>query len=252
MALTEKQRIRLARDLQRAVARVAPDWTDSGAHDPGVMALQLLAFTLDDLQYRQTELDPHARRLAREVASRAAALASSRDDARDDCGGGLARVSYFPGMVLGSDDFSAEQDYFRNRLDRLNRLLHGSGVVSGLEVTAAGSGNAAAVTIAPGFALDPAGHELCVETPCTLAVPTTATALLVLLAYRERPCRPVPAAGGPADDAAPSLRPSRIAETFEATLAALPAAEAVALARIRRVRGRWRIDPAFKRPRPRR
>ncbi len=217
--------------------------------------LQLLAFTLEDLQYRHATLDPHGRLLAREVASRAAALVATLDTASDDCGGGLARVDYFTGMVLGSDDFSAEQDYFRKRLNRLNRELHGSGVVSGLAVTAAGTGSAASVTIAPGFALDRAGNEICVEAPCTLALPATGTALLVLLAYRERPCRPVPAPGSSADptgDVDAPLRPSRIAESFEATLAPSPTVAAIALARLQRVRNRWRLDAAFKPTRARR
>ncbi len=248
MPLNDKQRAALARDLQRAVARVAPDWTDLGAHDPGVTMLQLLAFTLEDLQHRHATLDPHGRLLARDVASRAAALAAALDAASADCGDGLTRVSYFTGMVLGSDDFSAEQDYFRNRLNRLNRLLHGSGVVNGLGVMVAAAGNAASVTIAPGFALDRAGNEICIDAPCALALPATGGALLVLLTYRERPCRPVPVAGGPADPSgnAPPFRPSRIAETFEATLAPSPAAAALALARVQRVRNRWRLDPAFK------
>ena len=254
MPLNDKQRSALARDLQRAVARVAPDWTDHGAHDPGVTMLELLAFTLEDLQHRHATLDPRGRLLARDVASRAAMLAATLDSASDDCGGGLARVDYFTGMVLGSDDFSAEQDYFRQRLNRLNRKLHGSGVVSGLELTAAGSGSAASVTIAPGFALDRAGNEICVDVPCTLALPATGTALLVLLAYRERPCRPIPVAGGPADPSgdAPRLRSSRIAESFAATLAPSPTTDAVALARVQRVRNRWRLDAAFKPTRVRR
>jgi hypothetical protein len=85
-------------------------------------------------------------------------------------------------------------------------------------------------------------------------LPAPGGALLVLLTYRERPCRSVPLAGDPADPAggAAPLRPSRIAETFEVTLAPSPAAEAGALARVERVRNRWRLDPAFKPARPRR
>jgi hypothetical protein len=248
MPLNDKQRTVLARDLQRAIARVAPDWTDSGAGDPGVTMLHLFAFLLDDLQHRLATLDPQTRLLARDVAARAATLAAALDGASDDCGGDLTRVNYFTGMVLGTDDFTTEQDYLRQRLGRLNRLLHGSGVVTGLEVTLAGTASAASVTIAPGFALDRTGSELCVARPCSLALPATGGALLVVIAYRERPCRPVPTPG----DAAPALRPSRIVETFDATLAVAPTADAVALARVQRVRGRWRIDPAFKPSRVRR
>ena len=249
MPLDDRQRAAFARDLRRAVARVAPDWTDFGANDPGVTMLQLLAFTLEDLEYRHAALDPHARLLARDVAARAAALAAALEGASDDCGDGLSRVDYFTGMVLGSDDFSAEQDYFRQRLNRLNRLLHGSGVVTGLAVTVAGTGSAASVTIAPGFALDRAGNELCVATPCSLSLPAAGGALLVVIAYRERPCRPVPTPGNDTDPAgaiASGLRASRIVETFDATLAVAPAADALAIARVHRVRGRWRVDPGFK------
>lgn len=244
MPLNDKQRTTLARDLQRAVARVAPDWTDFGAHDPGVTMLELLAFALDDLQFRHAALDPHTRRLARDIASKAAALAADVAEASDDCGPGPTRVNYFTGMVLGTDDFTAEQEYFRNRLSRLNRYLHGSGVVAGLGVTVAGTGSAASVTIAPGFALDRAGNELCVTTPCSLTLPAAGDALLVVIAYREQPCRPVPTPGNATDPAA--LRASRIVETFDVTLAVAPAADAVTLARVHRSRGRWRIDPALK------
>ena len=81
------------------------------------------------------------------------------------------------------------------------------------------------MTIAPGFALDPAGNELCVAAPCSLALPAAGGALLITIAYRERPCRPVPTAGGatdPGGDAASALRTSRIVETFDATLAIAP------------------------------
>ena len=39
---------------------------------------------------------------------------------------------------------------------------------------------------------------------------------------------------------------TRIAETFRATLATAPAVDAVVLARLRQVRGRWRVDARFK------
>ena len=252
--LNDKQRATLARDLQRAMARVAPGWSDAGAHDPGITMLQLFAFILDDLQHRLAALDPPGRRLVRDLATRAGALAASLDDTADDCGDGLARVNYFAGMILGTDDFSAEQDYLRHRLARLNRFLHGSGVVTGLEATVAGTSSAASVTIAPGFALDRAGNEICVAAPCSLALPDSGAALMVAIAYRERPCRPVPTPGNPADPAGgtTSVRPSRIVETFDMTLAVTPAADAVAIARVQRARGRWRFDSGFKPPRVRR
>jgi hypothetical protein len=178
-----------------------------------------------------------------------------QNEALAGCAGGLQRVDYFAGMVLGVDDFSAEQDYLRQRLNRRNRLLHGSGVVAGLEVTVTTSGKDAAVTIAPGLAFDPTGNEIGVESPSVLALPASGTSLLVLLAYREQSCRFAPAltnSPAQAEDAPSLAHATRIVETFAATLAAGPAVGAVAIARLRRVRGRWRLDPVFKAARVRR
>lgn len=254
MPLNDEQRARLARDLKRAIVRVAPDWTDTATHDPGVTMMQLFGFILDDLQHRLAALDPPGRRLVRDLATRAGALAASLDDTVDDGGDGLARVNYFTGMILGTDDFSVEQDYLRHRLARLNRFLHGSGVATGLEVTVAGTGSAASVTIAPGFALDRAGNEICIATPCSLALPDAGAALMVAIAYRERPCRPVPTPGHSADPAGGTTSefPSRIVETFETTLVVTPPADAITIARVQRARGRWRIDRGFEPPRVRR
>lgn len=44
------------------------------------------------------------------------------------------RVRYLPRQLITADDMRAEQDYFRERLRRHNRYLHGWGVVCGCEV----------------------------------------------------------------------------------------------------------------------
>ncbi|PYV22134.1 MAG: hypothetical protein DMG27_18945 [Acidobacteria bacterium] len=38
------------------------------------------------------------------------------------------RPRYFPRQLITPDDVTLEQDYFRNKLRRHNRLLHGWGV----------------------------------------------------------------------------------------------------------------------------
>ncbi len=249
--LNDAQRARLARDFQRAVGRVAPDWTGGNAHDPGITMLELFAFVLDDLQHHKAILDPHGRRLARALAGHASALAATATATATtgdagDCPPGLRRVSYFAGELLGVDDFRTEQDYVRDRLDRRNRLMHGTGIVDGLAVTVTTDPAGAHVAIAPGLAFAPDGSEIVVDAPSVLPLPTSGSdaALLVQLAYREVPCRPV--VGGS------TTQPSRVVETFVATLAALPDADAVAIARVLRVRGRWRIEPKFKASRARR
>lgn len=73
----------------------------------------------------------------------------------------LERVSYFPRQLLTADDMRAEQDYFRQKLRRHNRFLHGWGVVCGLDVTAAPTAKAPwRVAIDEGYALGPYGDEI--------------------------------------------------------------------------------------------
>jgi hypothetical protein len=168
----------------------------------------------------------------------------------------LRRVRYFAGQLLDADDLQAEQDYVVARLNRRNRLLHGAGIVSGLDVALeAGAGDPAEVVVAPGLAFDPAGREIHVEAPCRLALPASDAAQAVLLRFVERRCASVPsaaaAAGGEAAETALG-QPSRIVETFAASLSPAPDAEAVCVARLHRVRGRWRIDARFTAPRVRR
>ena len=244
MPFTDKQWTGLARDLQRALTRVAPDWKDAGPQDPGITVMELMAYVLDELQSRSDALDPRVRLLARRVAERASALAAAPDNS--DCAGALQRVNYVSGMLLGVDDFRVEQDYFRTRLNRHNRLLHGSGIVDGLAVTVeAGTNGSPQVTLAPGFALDRHGNEICVDVPVVLSLPAQPAALFVQLSHAEQETGLAPMPGGSPLDAT-TAQATRIAETFSATLAADPAVDAVLVARLRQVRGRWRVDTGFK------
>ena len=251
MPLTEKQWTTLARDLKRALARVAPEWTDVNVHDPGVTVLEVLCYAITDLQYRNGAPDERARRLLLTVAERASALAAptAARDAHDDCGPGLKRVNYFVGKMLGADDFNTEQQYLRDRLQRHNRLLHGAGIVTGLGVTVEPDAAGSRITIAPGLALDALGNEICVEQSVELALPPVGPDLLVLLRYAERPCRWVPVVAsteGDSSDGSTDTQPARIVETFSAALAAAPAADAVAIAGLRQLGGRWQVDARFK------
>ena len=248
MPLTDKQWTGLARDLQRALTRVAPDWTDAGPHDPRITVLELLAFVLGELQSRSNALDPQARLLARRVAERASALGTALATAADDseAAGALQRVNYVSGMLLGVDDFRVEQDYFRTRLNRHNRLLHGSGIVDGLAVTVeAGTNGSPQATLAPGFALDRHGNEICVDVPVVLALPAQGSALFVQLTYVEQETGLAPMPGGSPLDTS-GAQATRVTETFNASLGADPAVDAVLVARLRQVRGRWRVDTGFK------
>ena len=103
------------------------------------------------------------------------------------------RLRYFFGQVIGVDDLEQEQLYHREKARRHNRLLHGWGIVSGLEVRA-GTQGARKVTILPGYALDRQGEEIVV--PRSVAVDLSGhaagTTVYVAVRYDERPERPVP------------------------------------------------------------
>jgi hypothetical protein len=73
----------------------------------------------------------------------------------------LERVRYVSGLVLGVDEFRAEQGYFRKRLRRHNLLLHGWGIVCGLGVTA--NSEPWIVFVESGYAIDQWGEEIVLD-----------------------------------------------------------------------------------------
>ena len=76
------------------------------------------------------------------------------------------RVHYFPRQLLTADDMVTDQEYFRDKLRRHNRFLHGWGTVCGLEVVAAPKGDKPwQVSITSGYALGPWGDEIYVGEP---------------------------------------------------------------------------------------
>lgn len=69
----------------------------------------------------------------------------------------IKRLNYFTHQFLREQDFKDEQAYHVEMRRRHNRLLHGWGVVSGLEVQKKGERE---ITIGPGMAIDKEGREL--------------------------------------------------------------------------------------------
>ncbi len=70
------------------------------------------------------------------------------------------RPNYFRGQLLLETDLLAEQEYHRNQHHLHNRLLHGSGVVQGLTVSARSD---TSVLVEPGLAIDEVGRQLVLE-----------------------------------------------------------------------------------------
>lgn len=76
----------------------------------------------------------------------------------------LERVRYFPRQLVTAGDLTQDQHYQRGKRRLHNRLLHGWGIVCGLEVKTSVSGAPLKVTIGPGYALSPQGDEIYVPT----------------------------------------------------------------------------------------
>ena len=78
---------------------------------------------------------------------------------------GLEYVNYFPRQLITADDMRAEREYFREKLRRHNRMLHGWGVVCGCEVKQEKNW---VVTIGKGVAITPQGDEICISEDISL------------------------------------------------------------------------------------
>lgn len=101
------------------------------------------------------------------------------------------RPRYFPRQLITPDDLTLEQEYFRNKLRRHNRMLHGWGVVCGAKVCpapvttgAAGDPSGAStqssfqpwlVAVSSGYILGPYGDEIIVDCCRTVDVRTAGT-----------------------------------------------------------------------------
>ena len=78
----------------------------------------------------------------------------------------LERVSFQPGILLGSEALTAEQAYHLRRLTRHQRWLIGPGTVFGLRVdamTPANDPTDVRLTVGPGYAIDGLGREVLVN-----------------------------------------------------------------------------------------
>ena len=152
------------------------------------------------------------------------------------CGGGVTTTvcdstiaelpRYYPRQLITPDDLTLEQNYFRDRMRRHNRLLHGWGVVCGALVCPVSTTNAdGSVTFTPwqvkvqkGYALGPYGDEIildccrtvdlrtsgcsgvtgepCIDAPdpwCSqvFTPPSTTNVLYIAIQYKQTMMRPV-------------------------------------------------------------
>ena len=69
------------------------------------------------------------------------------------------RNNYYYGKMLTSRDFQNEQSYMNDKRRLTNRLLHGTGIVYGMDVVAADDSS---IILQSGLALDASGREITV------------------------------------------------------------------------------------------
>lgn len=221
----------LARDLSTRVAAVAPEWTDRVDNDPGITLVELFGFLAESVLARpgvspdaRTQLTNLVTMLQGPTASICAALPTP------------SRVEYFAGQLLSPADLEDQQDYIRTKQRRHNLLLHGTGVVSGLDVTVEPQQNGEPLAVvSPGAAIGPDGEELIVCDRLTSKLSPGLSSSYVTLNLGEHEA--AIQVGGQA---------SRIEEVAEATVRADVPAGHLALARLNRVNGSWVVDATFK------
>lgn len=98
------------------------------------------------------------------------------------CDTSIAEVPrYYPRQLITPEDLTLEQDYFRDRMRRHNRLLHGWGVVCGALVCPASTTDTNGVVsltpweviVQPGYILGPYGDEIILDCTRTVDLRTT-------------------------------------------------------------------------------
>jgi hypothetical protein len=157
----------------------------------------------------------------------------------------FSRPRYMYGQLLGAEDFTAEQRYHLLRARLRNALLHGSGVVCGLDVSSVSTADPPVneLRCTPGLAIDALGREIFVpETVClditglaantnfwpSLSAPpgagagSTAKRCYAVLSYRACLSAQVPAITPPCSDADNALAYSLVLDSYRLCLEAAP------------------------------
>lgn len=160
----------------------------------------------------------------------------------NSCSTQLEHTRYFSRQLITADDLTQDQNYYREKRRMHNRLLHGWGIVCGLDVKMdTASPKSLIVTICPGYALSPQGDEIYVpaevkfdlgncikgqEAPChspcgsVVSVPISVSSkdpFYIAIKFTECPSHPVrvPTLGCGCDDT--GCEYSRIRDGYELT-----------------------------------
>ena len=108
------------------------------------------------------------------------------------------RNQYYYGKLMTQQDFISEQKYMNDKRRLINRFLHGTGVVSGLQVVRM---DEKSFSVEAGLALDEVGREILVSQPAVLRLDqmdgyeqlqeqSSSDAAYLCLAYQEEDVYP--------------------------------------------------------------
>jgi hypothetical protein len=128
------------------------------------------------------------------------------------------RNRFFHGKLMTARDMQAEQDYHVDRLNMLNRLVVGTGIVRGLNVTdVRDADDGLVVEVGPGVALDGDGRLIVVDNAATESLSdATGDEIHVFLGHEEASKDKVPVPGSDRSYEEDCTY-NRIVETFEIT-----------------------------------
>jgi len=225
--------------LLRAVHAHVPQWTASNESDPGVTLVELAAFLATEALYRAPLSSPAARSAAARAADALGRLAERGTSCEP-----LTRPHFFSGRLLDAAAFEAEQNYHREKLRRHNRVLHGFGIVGGLEVEVEHVNGEWNIMVMPGYAIAVDGEELALPCGVRMPAPASLAPTFVTLRYGQRAVSPAAVGSAP-----PGM--TMIEEGASIGLHRDVVPPAVALARLIHDDGGWKRDLAFVAPRTR-
>ena len=157
----------------------------------------------------------------------------------------LQRINYSAGQVLTAADLQAEQKYFMERLRLHNLNCHGIGIVSGLEVSIS-DGPARSIVVSPGTALDPLGNEITLSSAVRCPLPQKCELAYLVLYWAERGIDPVSVPGIDTEQEVNSRIEEYAILKYKPEESQAHNHTGVVLARLRRVRRNWQVDPMFQ------
>lgn len=158
------------------------------------------------------------------------------------------RVNFVFGMILTAEEFTQEFSYLRDRMRWLARDLVGRGTVSGLQVTTSSDKDTAdSIRVNAGMAVDAQGNVIHLESPVHCPPPEKGSSAYLVLGWVERETDPIPVFGAGSD--AEQTHRSRVEELaifrYETNQKAARQS-GVILARLKKARGKWKVDKEFR------